>query len=169
MCVTKLVFNEDSVDAIVARQLEPRQRKTEALIGCLEICCVFLRRRRSHNPPRHGSKHQPVLYYLVPWKAMTLFKCRIYIKKQNEECYTAADGAHLFAGARLLQFYGRFYDYNTLAFDPEMGKQNHINGHECSALPGKKKSSAVSYCDFTVICNRQFSKRLGYSFTYHCH
>lgn len=41
-CVTKLVFNEEPADSVVARQLEPRQLRAEPLIGCLEICTVFL-------------------------------------------------------------------------------------------------------------------------------
>ena len=49
-CVAKLVFNEDSADSMVARQLEPRQPRTGALIGCLEICSVFLWHCRSHKP-----------------------------------------------------------------------------------------------------------------------
>lgn len=53
MHVIKAVFNEDSVDSIVARQLELWQPRTKALIGCLEIRCFLV----ALWITQYGSKH----------------------------------------------------------------------------------------------------------------
>lgn len=56
-CVTKLVFNEEPADSVVARQLEPRQLRAEPLIGCLEICTVFSCGSVHHTNPENMDQN----------------------------------------------------------------------------------------------------------------